>query len=1795
MKRKLILLPVLLAALTGFSAEYYVDASRPDDSGSAISWASAKQTIQAAVDLTRDGDTVWVTNGTYVLSSKISVTNAIAVQSANGSDVTIVSGNSSNSCFVLSNACDISGLTIKNGKAIEGGGICCSSGGPVVSNCVITGNRATSYGGGVFRGQVENCEVFGNSAFNGGGLYSSQAFNSLVYSNTANSGGGAYNGTLVNCTVVGNKAYHMGCGAFGSHVQNCIVWDNDYNIYSIDVAWATVSSSCIPGLGQVNTSGDDRNITSDPLLSTFFRATPKSPCRGAGSSNYVVGVDLDGKEWLSPPSMGCYEYGGRGWINVGLISPSQLVQGVPGEFHAQIDGAATEYVLDFGDGQVTNTVDVSYGWDVAGNHQVVLTAFNDEYTAGISVTQDVQVVTAAESAVYISSATGSDENDGSSWLFSKKTIQAGVDAQQFNGGWVLVSNGLYKISQQIVIDHDVHVVGITGADRPIIDGQGVTRCFSLESEGCSVQGLTISNGYTTGSGGGVYCSHASARVVDCIVIGNSALQNAGGMRSGTAESCVFKNNVTRDLYQGGGGGKQSGVTIRCSFIGNLSVNGGGVNGGTVRSCYFARNRAQSGGGMAFGDAYNSTFFNNQATEFSGGGMVQGSANNCIFWDNKSPKAEQDHDHYCQVSYSRSSDVTHGVNGNITNAPMMVSVSHIATNSPCRGAGSPLFSDGVDVDGEVWLNPPSMGCDEYSGEGSLLGGVQIVITGPTNIITGIIGNYSLVIDGSIYESQIDFGDGEAETNALDTAHSWAQPGTYDLIITAFNDSYPQSFSVTQAVQVLVAEDIILYVSCNAGSDVNNGRSWERPKETIQAAVDEQLEGGIVIVDDGTYSLDAEVLVSKEVHLQSQNGSDVTVVDGGQNVRCFNLGNTKSSLDGFTVQNGVATGVGVHGCGGGVYCSGDAPQVFNCLLLDNAAETGGGMHEGAASNSVFKGSSGGGMRLGTATDCIFQENSGHGKSFGTAVRCGFYKNEGAGMSGGIAKSCYFFGNTGLGMTYGASYNSTFSNNKGGGVTDCDIYNCIVWDNGLRGQNNSSYSTAQYCCSPSLTHGVNGNITNAPLFVSGSHISTNSPCRNAGNIFHVLEQDIDGEEWLSPPSMGCDEYHGAGTVMGMMDLLLDGPDRVCVGFPSSYRMFVEGGVLQTQVDFGDGHVATNALQPMHVWDEEGIYPVVLTAFNDTFSQGIFVTNWVTVGSMNESAIYVSTQTGNDSNNGTEWTSAKRTIQAGVDAQSSYGGAVFVSNGTYNLSTEIVIGTLVQVIGVSGRDATIVDGGNSVRCFNLGSTVCRLRGLTITRGNCEYGHRDEYGGGVRCTTLDPQIEDCRIVSCVGQYGGGVSYGTLKDCEISYNSGGDINDSSDGGGGYYSDVENCTFVSNSTTFSGGGLYSGRAKGCTFKGNYTLSASSSFGGGGMWSGSADHCVFDGNYSARGGGMLEGESTASEFVNNRASAGAGMYGGRADECWFAENEASSAGGGKVGGTAQRCIFTNNVAGSGGGMSGGTVFDSLFVNNSATHGGGVENIEAAGCIIRGNRASESGGGVYDSYVESCLIWSNHSDGFGGGIGFSGAVNCTIVNNDAEEGGGVESALLVNSIVYDNHASISGGNYQDSLFYESCSPNLSTADDSGNIRNDPEFVNAEGGDFRLQIKSPCINAGDNDVVVEIRDVSGNPRINDGSVDLGAYEFYTSYNDLDGDGLSNDEEERIGSDPLLSDTDDDGITDGVEIQNGTDPLIPDRKPVKAMPWINLLLLDSSSGGGADAGGGMDDNPPDGDIHDNDIPGTPV
>jgi len=237
-----------------------------------------------------------------------------------------------------------------------------------------------------------------------------------------------------------------------------------------------------------------------------------------------------------------------------------------------------------------------------------------------------------------------------------------------------------------------------------------------------------------------------------------------------------------------------------------------------------------------------------------------------------------------------------------------------------------------------------------------------------------------------------------------------------------------------------------------------------------------------------------------------------------------------------------------------------------------------------------------------------------------------------------------------------------------------------------------------------------------------------------------------------------------------------------------------------------------------------------------------------------------------------------------------------------------------------------------------------------------------------------------------------------------------------------------------------------------------------------------------------------------------------------NGAADVGGGVYCGSRiawiSNCVFSGNSAGSGGAISGATLNECTLTANSATDGAGgaADGSTLSNCSLSGNSAFLSGGGANSSTLNNCLLIRNSAGyhdghrGYGGGTATSILNNCTLVANrtfDVHDlttqrglGGGAYLSTLNNCIVYFN-TSTSGTNYDSSgtLNY-SCTTPLPT-NGVGNITNAPLFVDQVSGNLRLQSNSPCINAGNAAYAVGVVDLDGNPRIMDGLVDIGAYEF--------------------------------------------------------------------------------------------------
>jgi hypothetical protein len=211
-------------------------------------WVTAATNIQDAIDAANAGDFIVVSNGVYnyggravygMATNRVVVDKAVTVQSVNGAASTIIQGVGSSlgiRCAYLTNGAALTGFTLTTGGSRSsgdllleesGGGIWCESSSAVVSNCVVGGNVAAQYGGGIYQGTLFNCIVTNNRAQNGGGTFSNTACNCTLIANHAQQyGGAAYQGTLNNCIITNNQAFLSGGGTYLANLNNCVVSSN---------------------------------------------------------------------------------------------------------------------------------------------------------------------------------------------------------------------------------------------------------------------------------------------------------------------------------------------------------------------------------------------------------------------------------------------------------------------------------------------------------------------------------------------------------------------------------------------------------------------------------------------------------------------------------------------------------------------------------------------------------------------------------------------------------------------------------------------------------------------------------------------------------------------------------------------------------------------------------------------------------------------------------------------------------------------------------------------------------------------------------------------------------------------------------------------------------------------------------------------------------------------------------------------------------------------------------------------------------------------------------------------------------------------------------------------------------------------------------------------------------------------------------------------------------------------------------------------------------------------------------
>ena len=423
-----------------------------------------------------------------------------------------------------------------------------------------------------------------------------------------------------------------------------------------------------------------------------------------------------------------------------------------------------------------------------------------------------------------------------------KAIQAAINASA-DGDVIVVHPGTYyeniefkgkNIVLRSVAPEDEQIVAST-----IIDGarQGSVVTFEgTESETCLLSGFTITNGYSSTFGGGIYgmgngvgpATHGA--ITNCRITGNEG-SIGGGLSccAGTISNCTISDN--QSFGMGGGLDFCNGAISNCTITGNSvswSMGGGGglyQCGGTISNCTISCNSASAGGGLdrCEGAIIDCIITDNSATGGMngswGGGLegCDGTISNCTITGNSANSAGGG------VSFS---------GGQISNCT-------ISGNSAGQTGGGLDDYVGAISNCVIWANEAPKGPNLFECHGAVIryscvpswtGEGEGNIYDDPLFVSGPLGAYylSCVAAGQAADSPcIDRGSATAESLGLDK-------------FTTRTDGAPDAGIVDMGVHYPVPE-----AKPRIGCSLNQDEF--QPGQLLVASVDAQNEGGKIVMD------------------------------------------------------------------------------------------------------------------------------------------------------------------------------------------------------------------------------------------------------------------------------------------------------------------------------------------------------------------------------------------------------------------------------------------------------------------------------------------------------------------------------------------------------------------------------------------------------------------------------------------------------------------------------------------------------------------------------------------------------------------------------------------------------------------------------------------------------------------------------------------------------------------------------------------------------------------------------------
>ena len=249
----------------------------------------------------------------------------------------------------------------------------------------------------------------------------------------------------------------------------------------------------------------------------------------------------------------------------------------------------------------------------------------------------------------VNAASTASTPTGLSWANAFSDIQAGIfAADQAGGGEVWVAAGVYTNqspnSMAVDMAENVHIYGgFAGTETARSQRNWVTHITVIDGENTSqgatgannatLDGFTITRGYSGFSGGGMYNTGTAPVVANCIFSNNKAYSDGGAMENNSASptviNCTFTNNEALNGYGGAIGTYLGSPAVsRCVFSGNTAKFDGGavyntVGAPTFTNCLFTTNTGVHGSAVYNSNSaallVNCTFSGNSAN--AGGSAI----------------------------------------------------------------------------------------------------------------------------------------------------------------------------------------------------------------------------------------------------------------------------------------------------------------------------------------------------------------------------------------------------------------------------------------------------------------------------------------------------------------------------------------------------------------------------------------------------------------------------------------------------------------------------------------------------------------------------------------------------------------------------------------------------------------------------------------------------------------------------------------------------------------------------------------------------------------------------------------------------------------------------------------------------------------------------------------------------------------------------------------------------------------------------------------------------------------------